>query len=84
MFFEKKIESSFCEMPTLSMLAYLSSLCFNLRNPDYEEIYLEEYVRFQLLVENAVSAQPYVGKLGISLVLLNFLGCNFGWWFETP
>ena len=41
------------------------------------------YVRFQLNVQNAVSAQPCVGKLGISHVLLNFLGCNFDWWFEN-
>ena len=33
---------------------------------------------------NAVPAQPCVGKLGISLVLLNFLHCNFGLWFKTP
>ena len=31
------------------------------------------YERFQLIVQNAVSAQPCVGKLRISLVLLNFL-----------
>ena len=37
------------------------------------------YVRFQLNVQNAVSPQPCLRKLGISLVLLNFLGCNFGW-----
>ena len=37
------------------------------------------HVRFQLIVQNAVSAQPCVGKLGISHVLLNFLGCNFRW-----
>ena len=30
------------------------------------------YVSLQLSVQNAVSAQPCVGKLGISLVLLNF------------
>ena len=30
------------------------------------------------------SAQPCVGKLGISHVLLHFLGCNFRLWFETP
>ena len=30
------------------------------------------YVQFQLIVQNVVSAQPCVGKLGISLVLLNF------------
>ena len=41
-------------------------------------------VSLQLCVQNAVSAQPCVGKLGISLVLLNFLDCNFRWWFETP
>ena len=42
------------------------------------------YVSLQLRVQNAVSAQPCVGKLGISLVLLNFLGCNFRLSFETP
>ena len=41
------------------------------------------YVSLQLRVQNAVSAQPCVGKLGISLVLLNFLGCNFRLWFKT-
>ena len=35
------------------------------------------YVSLRLRVQNAVSAQPCVGKLGISLVLLNFLDCNF-------
>ena len=28
-------------------------------------------------MQNAVSAQPCVGKFRISLVLLNFLHCNF-------
>ena len=41
------------------------------------------YVSLQLRVQNAVSAQPCVGKLRISLVLLNFLHCNFRLWFET-
>ena len=40
-------------------------------------IFSKIYVSLQLLVQNAVSAQPCVGKLGISLVLLNFLHCNF-------
>ena len=35
------------------------------------------YVSLQLRVQNAVSAQPCVGKLRISLVLFNFLDCNF-------
>ena len=39
------------------------------------------YVSLQLRMQNAVSAQPCVG---ISLVLLNFLDCNFRLWFETP
>ena len=30
------------------------------------------------------TAQPCVGKIRISLVLLNFLHCNFRLWFETP
>ena len=47
-------------------------------------VLLKEYVSLQLRVQNAVSAQPCVGKFGISLVLLNFLDCNFRLWFETP
>ena len=35
------------------------------------------YVSLRLRVQNAVPAQPCVGKLEISLVLLNFLRCNF-------
>ena len=31
--------------------------------------YCKQYVRFQLNVQNAVSAQPCVGKLGISHIL---------------
>ena len=42
------------------------------------------YVLLRLRVQNAVSAQPCVGKFRISLVLLNFLHCNFRLWFETP
>ena len=42
------------------------------------------YVSLHLRVQNAVSAQPCVGKFLISLVLLNFLHCNFRLWFETP
>ena len=42
------------------------------------------YVSLQLRVQNAVSAQPCVGKFRISLVLLNFLHCNFRLWFKTP
>ena len=41
------------------------------------------YVSLRLRVQNAVPAQPCVGKLGISLVLLNFLHCNFRLWFKT-
>ena len=42
------------------------------------------YVSLRLRVQNAVPAQPCVGKLGISLILLNFLHCNFRLWFKTP
>ena len=42
------------------------------------------YVSLCLRVQNAVSAQPCVGKFRISLVLLNFLHCNFRLLFETP
>ena len=43
-----------------------------------------KYVSLRLRVQNAVCAQPCVGKFRISLVLLNFLHCNFRLWFETP
>ena len=46
-------------------------------------IYIYIYVSLRLRVQNAVSAQPCVGKFRISLVLLNFLHCNFRLWFET-
>ena len=42
------------------------------------------YVSLRLRMQNVVSAQPCVGKFQISLVLLNFLHCNFRLWFETP
>ena len=51
------------------------------------DLYLTQpmkYVSLRLRVQNAVPAQPCVGKLGISLVLLNFLYCNFRLWFKTP
>ena len=48
------------------------------------DIFLKIYVSLRLRVQNAVPAQPCVGNLGISLVLLNFLHCNFRLWFETP
>ena len=41
-------------------------------------------VSLHLCVQNAAPVQPCVGKLGISLVLLNFLHCNFRLWFKTP
>ena len=43
-----------------------------------------QYVSLRLRVQNEVPAQPCVGKFRISLVLLNFLHCNFRLWFETP
>ena len=48
------------------------------------EIFLHSYVSLRLRVQNAVPAQPCVGKIRISLVLFNFLHCNFRLWFETP
>ena len=35
-------------------------------------------------MQNVVPAQPCVGKYWISLILLNFLHCNFRLWFKTP
>ena len=64
----------------------MSTIISNLLS--FSTLYIQ-YVRFQLIVQNAVSAQPCVGKLGISHILLNFLiiiiiiinrlGCNFRW-----
>ena len=51
---------------------------------DFKIKVTKEYVSLRLRVQNAVPAQPCVGKLGISLVLLNFLHCNFRLWFKTP
>ena len=48
------------------------------------EIWQYVYVSLCLCMQNVVSAQPCVGKFGISLVLLNFLDCNFRLWLETP
>ena len=42
------------------------------------------YVSLRLRMQNAVPAQPCVGKYWISLILLNFLHCNFRLWFKTP
>ena len=51
----------------------------------YDAIYMTQaYVSLRLRVQNAVPTQPCVGNLGISLVLLNFLHCNFRLWFKTP
>ena len=47
-------------------------------------IFKNIYVSLRLRVQNTVSPQPCVGKFRISLVLLNFLHCNFRLWFETP
>ena len=42
------------------------------------------YVSLRLRVQNAGPAEPCVGKYWISLILLNFLHCNFRLWFKTP
>ena len=49
----------------------------------FETVVSLRNVSLQLRVQNAVSAQPCVGKFRISLVLLKFLHCNFRLWFET-
>ena len=53
----------------------------NIFHVKYTYIYMSH---FKLRLQNAVSAQPCVGKFQISLVLLNFLHCNFRLWFKTP
>ena len=67
------IVNAICMLSTDAYLMYISFL-----------LLLFAYVSLQLCVQNAVSTQPCVGKLRISLVLLNFLGCNFRLWFKTP
>ena len=52
------------------------------RNSNLDKEYID--VSLRLHMQNAVPAQPCVGNLGISLVLLNFLHCNFRLWFKTP
>ena len=68
-----------CELPS-GVLVFLKfghfSCELEVQGPQKDKF---EYVRFQLNVQNVVSPQPCVRKLGISLVLLNFLGCNCGW-----
>ena len=72
----------------LLVLPVADSVCTFLFNYYTTKVlYLETehvYVSLRLRVQNAVSAQPCVGKFGISLVLLNFLDCNFRLWLETP
>ena len=41
------------------------------------------YVSLRLHVQNGGIRSTLCGKLGISLVLLNFLHCNFRLWFKT-
>ena len=43
----------------------------------FGKVLSDQYVSLRLRVQNAVSPQPCVGKFRISLVLLNFLHCNF-------
>ena len=58
--------------------------CFVMADTSHFIDEINVYVSLRLRVQNAVPAQPCVGKLGISLVLLNFLHCNFRLWFKTP
>ena len=65
-------------------LASTPGLKYSFINTEKIQYALLIYVSLRLRVQNAVPAQPCVGKLGISLVLLNFLHCNFRLWFKTP
>ena len=70
---------------TLGRKILLFFFCFLFVNKiDVSKTERITYVSLRLRVQNAVSAQPCVGKFQISLVLLNFLHCNFRLWFETP
>ena len=69
-----------CCVSVLCLQALFSVLCFEF-SVTVLKYWLffnkNAYVSLCLCVQNAVPAQPCVGKLEISLVLLNFLHCNF-------
>ena len=59
----------------LAALTYIALNALEILMPSVDSVNI--YVSLQLHMQNAVSAQPCVGKFQISLVLLNFLHCNF-------
>ena len=66
-----------CSMAT-SVCVYTSLLHFQEWSDKDQSIHVrKKYVSLRLRVQNAVPPQPCVGQLEISLVLLNFLHCNF-------
>ena len=62
---------------------YCMCIIFCYFNKVFRKVF-NRYVSLRLRMQNAVPAQPCVEKLGISLILLNFLHCNFRLWFKTP
>ena len=75
------IETSCCHENTLQSFYNILAL-YIIHVKSYS--FINANVSLCLCVKNVVPAQPCVGKLGISLVLLNFLHCIFRLWFKTP
>ena len=71
-------------IPHIFFPRVVNGKCLGLGNFLANSILVKIYVSLRLRVQNAVPARPCVGKIRISLVLLNFLHCNFRLWFETP
>ena len=66
-------------------LMWIRVICSNHRKLlNLYKLTMHIYVSLRLHMQNAVPAQPCVGKYWISLILLNFLHCNFRLWFKTP
>ena len=78
-------QSPMCLKETIFFLTHITEECTAVYlSGANEKSSLNIYVSLRLRVQNAVSPQPCVGKFRISLVLLNFLHCNFRLWFKTP
>ena len=71
------------KLPNKSSHKALWCLCYYCWLSQIVLVEVDAYVSLRLRMQNVVPTQPCVGKLGISLVLLNFLHCNFRLWFKT-
>ena len=79
------MQREFCPSILYYRLRYkckLGAVCLHISTGECKRLHAEQqvviiYVSLRLRVQNAVPAQPCVAQLEISLVLLNFLHCNF-------